>query len=925
MSARELILLSPHRFPTDTSPILGSDEIACFLNAWASLWHPALLLNAKAAPRIASPYDHEEPLAQSVYAVPESPTLVLPADWEQRLVNAGAVSYQASADRAATLARLRDLTANGSLASNLWELPPEKVANFIALGYGFALVNTLFEAMEHENVLAVDDFWNGIQRAAQGAASGDRPASDEGLRAAAESLRRARDVVYPVEIYWLDFCLMGDKPEERQLPRSLAAGLPLNVLMTGVVCMSMQADQPEAIAALRTGIEAEKVDLCGGLYCDQDDAELPLEAQLANLRLGQNAYRQILGKPANVFARKRFGMHPLTPTLLQAAGLQHAILLAFDDAVVPTYRGTVVNWPAPDGKQVTAFTRQPLSADEPSTFYHLAAHLRRTIADDHSATIALMHRRQPACPQYDDLLTLSALEPVLGSWCTVSRYLTDVLASEYASASTADDFRGDTLARRVDGHEPDPLSYFAKRARDQRRLDVARIIGGLARGLMGPGDNLRQNEALTRLESSLCESGTLNTAPEDLLHSSMQALAGKLLSKAATATPGRLLLNPCSYSRRMALELPHTGEPLPLGGPLKAAQFSDGLARLVVEVPGLGFVWLPRNGPPRTPAPTTRMKLADERCVRNEFFEAEIDPATGALRAFRDTRSRINRLGQQLVYNPGSTMRGRSVRATSTGPALGELVSEGDILGPEGAVLATFKQTLRAWVGRPLLELRIEIAPTEPPRGYAWHAYYATRFAWRDERSLLVRGVVAPGYTTTASHPETPDYLEVRSAKTNALILTGGLPFHQRQGTRMIDIVLLTEGESARSFEVGLALDRTVPMHTGQAMITPFPVLDVESGPPHIGSVGWLFHLDATNLLLTSLEASPDGEDAVIAHLLETHMESGQGELRCPRNPVRAQIVNLLGEQQQDVRIEGDSVGFDFGPGELIILRIAFS
>ena len=106
------------------------------------------------------------------------------------------------------------------------------------------------------------------------------------------------------------------------------------------------------------------------------------------------------------------------------------------------------------------------------------------------------------------------------------------------------------------------------------------------------------------------------------------------------------------------------------------------------------------------------MKLADERCVRNEFFEAEIDPATGALRAFRDTRSRINRLGQQLVYNPGSTMRGRSVRATSTGPALGELVSEGDILGPEGAVLATFKQTLRAWVGRPLLELRIEIAPT---------------------------------------------------------------------------------------------------------------------------------------------------------------------------------------------------------------------
>ena len=32
------------------------------------------------------------------------------------------------------------------------------------------------------------------------------------------------------------------------------------------------------------------------------------------------------------------------------------------------------------------------------------------------------------------------------------------------------------------------------------------------------------------------------------------------------------------------------------------------------------------------------MKLADEKTVRNEFFEAEIDPQTGGLRAFAITR-----------------------------------------------------------------------------------------------------------------------------------------------------------------------------------------------------------------------------------------------------------------------------------------------
>src|SRR4051794_30072108 len=108
MSAKELILLSPHRFPTDTSPILGSEEIACFLNGWSSLWHPAAILGAPEPPRVASPYDHENPVADSIYALPESPALVMPDDWQQRLVNVGAFSHHASPDRELTLASLRD-------------------------------------------------------------------------------------------------------------------------------------------------------------------------------------------------------------------------------------------------------------------------------------------------------------------------------------------------------------------------------------------------------------------------------------------------------------------------------------------------------------------------------------------------------------------------------------------------------------------------------------------------------------------------------------------------------------------------------------------------------------------------------------------------------------------------------------------------
>src|SRR3954447_6156856 len=75
MSARELILLSPYRLPTQTTLYLGDDEVAALLNGYAALWHPAALQGALTPPRLSSPYDHEQPVAGHLYAVPENPPL----------------------------------------------------------------------------------------------------------------------------------------------------------------------------------------------------------------------------------------------------------------------------------------------------------------------------------------------------------------------------------------------------------------------------------------------------------------------------------------------------------------------------------------------------------------------------------------------------------------------------------------------------------------------------------------------------------------------------------------------------------------------------------------------------------------------------------------------------------------------------------
>src|SRR5438067_13530387 len=81
----ELFLLSPFRLPAQSSLYLANEDVACFLHGHAALWHPALLLAASALPRIDSPYDHEQPAAGHVYAVPEHPPLVLPDDWADRV------------------------------------------------------------------------------------------------------------------------------------------------------------------------------------------------------------------------------------------------------------------------------------------------------------------------------------------------------------------------------------------------------------------------------------------------------------------------------------------------------------------------------------------------------------------------------------------------------------------------------------------------------------------------------------------------------------------------------------------------------------------------------------------------------------------------------------------------------------------------
>src|SRR5262249_18611416 len=136
---------------------------------YSALWHPAALKGASDLPRVASPYDHENPESGTIYAVPDNPPLMLSDDWEERTCAAGAVVFRATSDREQTLANLLTALTAGWNEDHpdrkLANLDPAWVAPFLAIGFGVLQLEALFEAMSHDNVLASAELWEDITAA----------------------------------------------------------------------------------------------------------------------------------------------------------------------------------------------------------------------------------------------------------------------------------------------------------------------------------------------------------------------------------------------------------------------------------------------------------------------------------------------------------------------------------------------------------------------------------------------------------------------------------------------------------------------------------------------------------------------------------------------------------------------------------------
>lgn len=238
------------------------------------------------------------------------------------------------------------------------------------------------------------------------------------------------------------------------------------------------------------------------------------------------------------------------------------------------------------------------------------------------------------------------------------------------------------------------------------------------------------------------------------------------------------------------------------------------------------------------------------------------------------------------------------------------------------------------------------------PEGGPWDSYYAARFAWKDEAAKIEHCTNMAKHATELTQFESPHFINICRAKQQTTLLCGGLPYHRRHGSRKLDTLLVTRGETARTFRLGIGIDVPNPLAAALGFLAPPLVLPDQ--PPTPTPSGWLFHLDCRNVLATHWEPLPSVSDSkenspgpiapgeffeqpaipepapspecgFRVRLLETDGRGVRLGLRCFRGVASARKINPGDVPPMDLELDGDRIDIPLGPHQWIEVEVRFA
>jgi alpha-mannosidase len=955
-----LIALIPydgHEPPTSVSDDLAQ-AVWCAVSA---LWHPSLLARAAGLPRIESIDSPSSPGAREIRVIATGCADRLPSGYRTQAEDARTALLESGIDRSDLIRQIQTrVHADGALEAVENEGMATTARDFLALGTVRWMLRELTVAMGHADALDHESLARELLAGAHAWQIGDWASAVNRLRAGFEVLTQARERFYPVDAYLLDLCLLDPAMSEGVLADPLSNPIAISFIAQAQAIENQALHDPKRLAALKQAISDGWADVVGGTYGEAEDPLLHLESIIWQFRRGNEVYRAHLDdRNAETYSRRRFGLYTQLPQVAKRFGFRFALHMGFDAGRFPLRVETKGLWESPDGSNLETLLRPPMAADRASQGWFLPWKMAATMKNDHVAALPLIHWPMPVSPWYLDLRRAASYSPVLGRWSTLNDFfhLTDRPYETFRP--DPDTYQSPYLAQAIGRREREPISRMARHHSLRSRWEAVRAIEALARAIAssasGAVTGAELPSELPSLEEieNLVETGRHQEAAAALARVEPAWSASLARAIVATSAPsanvsarvaraGYLVFNPLNIPRRAAVVLPEAALDLRPHGPLRAAQFTDLGVRAVVDLPAFGFAWVSKESDPgRQPASSAGLS-ARGRQLKNESIEIEIDAATGGLRSVAGAGEPSARLGQQLVITglsdaqgkpASSQMRSERIDVDYGGPALVQATVTGSLVDPhQGNRLASFVQQYRLWTGRPILEIEITLADLDPEwlaraaQADPWSVYLACRWAWPDANSMLRRTVLWSPEITELERPETPDALDLSTRTQRTAMLFGGLPYHRKHGTRMLDTLLIAGMEEARSFTLGVVLDLEHPFHAAQDLLSPAPVVPIEDGPPAIGATGWLAQVDHKGVAVSHVEfveKTADGRGwGLVFHLLETAGHSARCRLRLFRNPTWARQADFQGETIVDLSIDGDAVSVDLTPRELARIEV---
>lgn len=858
-------------------------------------------------------------------------------------------------------------------SASILEPSSELRDHFLALGT--ILLQTLLLSRRRHHFVDADNQLLGreVKLAADAWASGDDATARLHLRLCFEHLRETRERFYPMNCYLIDICIPGDDEDPAAIQRLLESSRPLNLFATGHDFSAWITQQPSLGSTIQESVASGQLCLLTGHDSETRSSLGSMAATVDDLRRCREIVTSLTDSPPRHWARRRYGMTASLPALLHHFGFESALHVALDDGLYPDRERSQFDWQAPDGSIVAAASRIPLAIDSASGFLRFADRYNESMQDDTTAALFVARLPTLRSPWLTDLHIAADYAPVLGEFATMDKLCHVAGGSRLAERYEHSEYLAPFLIQSSVLKTEPPISGPAALRQRVQQLESLRTALGIA-ALIRAAENSRDwSASLARIESDIAAlelqhvdvqntdpdratglqqaAGLISEALRTVESSIALAIRSKVPSQAGTSR-GCFLINSLPFARFTSLVWPETWRRPASSASIELSQRVKNVERLLVKLPPGGFVWLTEHEASQQPQPLMEpakgeASLAEPLTLRNRHFEVTLSDRTGGISAVAWHHQRGNRLSQQACFryerdltlpDDGSGevrkvsyagTRLISQRVVEQGTVFASVETIAELISPaDESRLATVRQTTSIDRVQPRITVTLQFEDISVSvKGNPWLTYYGCRFAWDNESASITRAILGQACGFRSERFESPDYVEISDQDHRVVIATHGRPYHRRSGPRMLDSLLIVEGETSRTFQFTIEFDQPFPLRTAADVLTPPLVHETSDVVPTTMPGSWILGVSAKNVELVRIDHSPatsEQSEELLAMLSETDGVSVQCLVKTARKPSAAFSVNADQTEKTTLNVTEQGVAVTLNAFQIKHLRLVF-